>query len=116
MRFFDHAETLRQTVAFLRKNPIFALAQNVCSFLLFALLPSQDSTEVGLDLLRCESLNSLDPVTCSRVLEKNYLLLVSMAPLNPDIRSVVRFLSFVLFAAAEDAAAPLCISGQPFPK
>ncbi len=54
-------------------------------------LSLQDSFGIGLDLLRCESLNALDGITCARVLEKNYALLVSMAPLNPDVRSVVRF-------------------------
>jgi hypothetical protein len=42
-------------------------------------------------MLRCESLNALDALTCSRVLVKNYALLVSMAPLNRDVRSVVRY-------------------------
>uniref|UniRef100_A0A2I3MDL0 Family with sequence similarity 91 member A1 n=1 Tax=Papio anubis TaxID=9555 RepID=A0A2I3MDL0_PAPAN len=41
-----------------------------------------------LDLLRCESLLGLDPATCSRVLNKNYTLLVSMAPLTNEIRPV----------------------------
>lgn len=41
-----------------------------------------------LDLLRCESLLGLDPATCSRVLNKNYSLLVSMAPLTNEIRPV----------------------------
>ena len=54
-------------------------------------LPSQSTSGIGLDLLRCESLNALDAVTCSRVLEKNYMLLCSMAPLHRDVRSVVRF-------------------------
>lgn len=41
-----------------------------------------------LDLLRCESLLGLDPATCSRVLNKNYKLLVSMAPLSNEIRPI----------------------------
>lgn len=41
-----------------------------------------------LDLLRCESLLGLDPATCSRVLNKNYTLLVSMAPLTNEIRPI----------------------------
>ena len=41
-----------------------------------------------LDLLRCESLQSLDSGTTSRLLSKNYALLVSMAPLMNEIRPV----------------------------
>lgn len=49
-------------------------------------------------MLRCESLLGLDQATCSRVLNKNYKLLVSMAPLSNEIRPIssctpqVRFL------------------------
>uniref|UniRef100_A0A8C0GFE7 Family with sequence similarity 91 member A1 n=1 Tax=Chelonoidis abingdonii TaxID=106734 RepID=A0A8C0GFE7_CHEAB len=51
---------------------------------------SFDAINVGfpLDLLRCESLLGLDPATCSRVLNKNYMLLVSMAPLTNEIRPI----------------------------
>uniref|UniRef100_A0A8C0IM69 Family with sequence similarity 91 member A1 n=1 Tax=Chelonoidis abingdonii TaxID=106734 RepID=A0A8C0IM69_CHEAB len=54
------------------------------------LLLSFDAINVGfpLDLLRCESLLGLDPATCSRVLNKNYMLLVSMAPLTNEIRPI----------------------------
>ncbi|XP_033109586.1 protein FAM91A1-like [Anneissia japonica] len=45
-------------------------------------------TGLGIDLLRCESLLGLEPATCSRVLQKNYELLVSMAPLSNEIRPV----------------------------
>ena len=41
------------------------------------------------DLLRCESLNSLDNDTLCRVLQKNYDVLVSMAPLGQDVQPVV---------------------------
>lgn len=41
-----------------------------------------------LDMLRCESLLGLDQATCSRVLNKNYKLLVSMAPLSNEIRPI----------------------------
>ncbi|MEQ2164301.1 hypothetical protein GOODEAATRI_005230 [Goodea atripinnis] len=39
-------------------------------------------------MLRCESLLGLDQATCSRVLNKNYKLLVSMAPLSNEIRPI----------------------------
>jgi hypothetical protein len=41
------------------------------------------------DLLRCESVNSLDSATGSRVLQKNYAVLVTMAPLARETRSVI---------------------------
>uniref|UniRef100_A0AAY4CKR9 Protein FAM91A1 n=1 Tax=Denticeps clupeoides TaxID=299321 RepID=A0AAY4CKR9_9TELE len=70
-RYFDHALTLRNTILFLRYNKELTSDQS---------LP--------LDLLRCESLLGLDPATCSRVLNKNYKLLVSMAPLSNEIRPI----------------------------
>uniref|UniRef100_A0AAR2LR50 FAM91 N-terminal domain-containing protein n=1 Tax=Pygocentrus nattereri TaxID=42514 RepID=A0AAR2LR50_PYGNA len=70
-RYFDHALTLRNTILFLRYNK--------------ELTPDQG---LPLDLLRCESLLGLDPATCSRVLNKNYKLLVSMAPLSNEIRPI----------------------------
>uniref|UniRef100_A0A8C4R029 Family with sequence similarity 91 member A1 n=2 Tax=Eptatretus burgeri TaxID=7764 RepID=A0A8C4R029_EPTBU len=75
-RYFDHALTLRNTILFLRHNPDLA--------------PDPDAHPGGLalDLLRSESLLGLDPGTCSRVLNKNYALLVSMAPLSNEIRPV----------------------------
>ena len=41
---------------------------------------------MGLDLVRCESLQSLDQSTVSRLLRRNYSLLVSMAPLSHILR------------------------------
>ncbi|KAJ8985709.1 hypothetical protein NQ317_014358 [Molorchus minor] len=64
-RFFDHAVILRSTVLALRK------------------LPSP-----GLDLVRLESLHSLDEATCLRLLQKKYKLLVSMAPLSREVRPI----------------------------
>lgn len=74
-RYFDHAITLRDTILFLRYNRNLGLE------------PDQVPAK-GLDLLRCESLNSLDSAACGRVLQKNYSLLVSMAPLSHEIRPV----------------------------
>ena len=53
-RYFEHALVLRSTILFLRQN--------------------QQMTEIvaGVDLIRCESLQSLDAATCSRLLNKNY--------------------------------------------
>ncbi|KAM8966622.1 protein FAM91A1 [Pelodytes ibericus] len=75
-RYFDHALTLRNTILFLRHNKDL-ISQ-----------PEQVTTGLPLDLLRCESLLGLDPATCSRVLNKNYSLLVSMAPLTNEIRPI----------------------------
>lgn len=72
-RYFDHALTLRDTVRFLRHNRE---------------LVEDGEAGQGIDLLRCESLLGLDPETRSRVLNKNYSLLVSMAPLSKEIRPV----------------------------
>ncbi|XP_076462522.1 protein FAM91A1-like [Babylonia areolata] len=74
-RYFDHALTLRDTIRFLRHN------RHLCQ-------DGDSNTGHGIDLLRCESLLSLDPETRSRVLNKNYSLLVSMAPLSNEIRPV----------------------------
>jgi len=58
-RYFDHAITLRDTIRFLRHNRELAV-------------DSEHNAGQGVDLLRCESLLGLEPVTCSRVLNKNY--------------------------------------------
>ncbi|XP_043922525.1 protein FAM91A1 [Protopterus annectens] len=75
-RYFDHALTLRNTILFLRHN------KDLISD------PEHPNNGFPLDLLRCESLLGLDPATCSRVLNKNYSLLVSMAPLSNEIRPI----------------------------
>jgi hypothetical protein len=84
--YFQHAVTLRQTIRFLRRNPLLPLD------------PNSDSSEggaeqvqvgAGLDLLRCESVNALDAATCGRVLKKNYSLLISMSPLARETRTVM---------------------------
>ncbi|KAK5637850.1 hypothetical protein RI129_000154 [Pyrocoelia pectoralis] len=64
-RYFDHAVILRSTVMALRKLP-----------------------SAGLDLVRLESLHSLDEATYTRLLQKKYKLLVSMAPLSREVRPV----------------------------
>uniref|UniRef100_A0A0A9X8Q7 Protein FAM91A1 n=2 Tax=Lygus hesperus TaxID=30085 RepID=A0A0A9X8Q7_LYGHE len=62
-RYFEHALVLRATILALRHR--------------------------GLDLVRCESLQSLDKETCTRLLNKNYKLLVSMAPLSGEVTPIV---------------------------
>lgn len=66
-RYFEHALTLRSTVHFLRNQ-------------------ENESWAGGLDLIRVESLQSLDPDIYSRLMSKNYHLLVAMAPLSMEIR------------------------------
>lgn len=79
-RYFSHALTLRDTILFLRYNEAFKSIDSIET--------TKDSKEesnnntdslcLGLDLIRCESLQSLDPSTATRLLNKNYSLLVSM--------------------------------------
>eukprot|EP00090_Calanus_glacialis_P008224 TRINITY_DN16538_c0_g1_i1.p1 TRINITY_DN16538_c0_g1~~TRINITY_DN16538_c0_g1_i1.p1 ORF type:complete len:858 (-),score=315.54 TRINITY_DN16538_c0_g1_i1:118-2628(-) len=64
--YFTAAITLRDTISCLRGNPSLA--------------------SLGLDLVRCESLQSLDQSTLARLLTKNYSLLVCMAPLTHQLR------------------------------
>ncbi|KRT78908.1 hypothetical protein AMK59_6359, partial [Oryctes borbonicus] len=64
-RYFEHAVLLRSTVLSLRKL-----------------------NSPGLDLIRLESLHSLDEATCQRLLQKKYKLLVSMAPLSKEVRPI----------------------------
>ncbi|XP_071964356.1 protein FAM91A1-like [Antedon mediterranea] len=75
-RYFEHAVILRKTISYLRYNKEISPD------------PEMYPTGLGIDLLRCESLLGLEPATCSRVLQKNYEFLVSMAPLSNEIRPV----------------------------
>uniref|UniRef100_A0A8D3E3W0 Family with sequence similarity 91 member A1 n=1 Tax=Scophthalmus maximus TaxID=52904 RepID=A0A8D3E3W0_SCOMX len=77
-RYFDHALTLKNTILFLRYNKELSQDQG----------PDIPNIGFPLDMLRCESLLGLDQATCSRVLNKNYKLLVSMAPLSNEIRPI----------------------------
>lgn len=58
-RYYEHAITLRNTLKFLRHNP--SLIGN-----------GTEGRGLGVDLLRLESMASLDPGTLRRVLQKNY--------------------------------------------
>ncbi|KAL6051572.1 General transcription factor IIH subunit 4 [Balamuthia mandrillaris] len=64
--YVDHAISLRNVIKFLRYSPhVFG-------------------GQLGLDLLRCERINSLDESTKLRLLEKNYEILISMAPITAE--------------------------------
>ncbi|RWS09884.1 FAM91A1-like protein [Dinothrombium tinctorium] len=76
-RYFVHAVMLYKTVNFLRYNP--------------QLINEKDESKrkgLGLDLIRCESLRNLDSNTCQRLLEKNYSVLISVAPLSNETRPI----------------------------
>jgi len=72
-RYFDHAVVLKNSIMFLRNNKEL-------------LSDEENGNALGLDLLRCESMNSLEPAACARILNKRYSLLISMAPLSNEIR------------------------------
>jgi hypothetical protein len=67
-RYFEHAITLKQTLATLRKNPAMQL----------------EGCDGKLDMLRCESLGTLDRDARARVLKKNYAVLFSMCPMSRE--------------------------------
>eukprot|EP00742_Colponemidia_sp_Colp-10_P005985 GILJ01006406.1.p1 GENE.GILJ01006406.1~~GILJ01006406.1.p1 ORF type:complete len:896 (+),score=141.32 GILJ01006406.1:59-2746(+) len=64
--YFTHAVSLRETLSFLRQNEAFQLPGCARS----------------VDLLRIDSLNSLDAASRFRLLERHYGVLVSMCPLS----------------------------------
>lgn len=67
-RYFEHAIALRNTLKFLRYN------ENITSSI----------SDGGIDLLRYERLNSLDPAAKSRILKETYSLLISMTPVSDE--------------------------------
>eukprot|EP00111_Clytia_hemisphaerica_P023891 TCONS_00070365-protein len=73
-RYFDHAVVLKKTIQFIRNNTDLTI--------------DSENQSPGLDLVRCESMNSLDPGVCARILTKKYSLLISMAPLSNEIRPI----------------------------
>ncbi len=79
-RYFLHAVILYRTIQFLRHNP------DLTSGLID---DSSDSHKgLGLDMIRCESLLNLDTETCQRLLQRNYKLLISVAPLSNETRII----------------------------
>jgi len=67
-RYFLHALALRLAIQVLRCDP--------------------QLLDLPLDLVRCESLHSLDAPTRGRLLNKNYRVLVSMCPLSMESRAL----------------------------
>jgi hypothetical protein len=68
-RYFLHAHVLYQTITFLRlNNDLF----------------DDDICGLGVDLIRCESLSSLDSTIRQRVIERNYHIIISMAPVSAE--------------------------------
>eukprot|EP01059_Diplonema_ambulator_P001915 TRINITY_DN11576_c0_g1_i2.p1 TRINITY_DN11576_c0_g1~~TRINITY_DN11576_c0_g1_i2.p1 ORF type:complete len:798 (+),score=313.19 TRINITY_DN11576_c0_g1_i2:72-2465(+) len=65
-KYFDHAVALREVLTGLRHNPTLNI----------------EGCDGKLDLVKSESLNSLDPQTKMRVLDKNYACVFSMSPLS----------------------------------
>ena len=59
-RYFSHAITLKDTIRFFRQNSAFKEEGDT------------DDLCLGLDLIRCESLQSLDSNTASKLLNKIY--------------------------------------------
>jgi len=76
-RYFDHAVVLKNTILYMRNNTELHLNDQ-----------DANNHSLGLDLVRCESMNSLDASVCRRILQKKYSLLVSMAPLSNEIRPI----------------------------
>lgn len=94
-RYFDHAIILKSTIKFLRYNPELTIFSGLKPK--FEVLSDETEAEaaavaadevvseqepMGVDLLRCESLASLDDESRQRVLAKNYSIIFSMAPYN----------------------------------
>ncbi|RWS30080.1 FAM91A1-like protein [Leptotrombidium deliense] len=77
-RYFVNAILLYKTISFLRNNPQLTSDVN----------DDVKSKGFGLDLIRCESLRNLESDTCQRLLEKNYQVLVSIAPLSNETRPI----------------------------
>lgn len=69
-RYFDHANILKHTIRFLRYNKELKISD------------VNEDEPLGVDLIRCESLSSLDGESKKRILAKNYSLLVSMSPFS----------------------------------
>ena len=97
-RYFEHAITLYKTLCFLRKNDKLilndkkglALGLLLSLFSFFSLFHCCHHVISRLtpDMLRYESLYSLDSATCQRVLSKNYELLVSMTPVSVECKTL----------------------------
>lgn len=94
-RYYIHAIMLHRTIEFIRTD--LGLASDFLNSpsvespnQLLSLTPEENEPpqqqRVGLDLIRIESLSNLDPESCERFLKKNYQLIISVAPLNQDVK------------------------------
>lgn len=77
-RYYIHALMLHRTIEFIRTD--LKLASELLNS------DNVDNQRVGLDLIRVESLSNLDTESCERFLKKNYQLIISVAPLNQDVK------------------------------
>ncbi len=75
-RYFDHARILKTTLQFLRYNKELKVDANEENS------EDSDTDPPGIDLLRVESLSSLETSALKRILARNYSVLISMAPLS----------------------------------
>lgn len=81
-RYYIHALMLHRTIEFIRTD--IRLAS--CLLKSDTNSSNSETNRVGLDLIRVESLSNLDTESCERFLKKNYQLIISIAPLNQDVK------------------------------
>lgn len=84
-RYYIHALMLHRTIEFIRTDIRLAncllksTTDNTYDLV-------NENRRIGLDLIRVESLSNLDTESCERFLKKNYQLIISIAPLNQDVK------------------------------
>jgi len=83
-RYYVHALMLHRTIEFIRSD--LKLASNLFKSVKNVDSVDQTGLRVGLDLIRVESLSNLDVESSERFLKKNYHLIISVAPLNQDVK------------------------------
>eukprot|EP00730_Choanoeca_flexa_P003369 TRINITY_DN11384_c0_g1_i3.p1 TRINITY_DN11384_c0_g1~~TRINITY_DN11384_c0_g1_i3.p1 ORF type:complete len:834 (+),score=166.17 TRINITY_DN11384_c0_g1_i3:131-2632(+) len=76
--YTQQAFTLRDSIRVLRNYTSLPLVSET----------NETSSHLGLDLVKLESLSSLDPATRQRVLGRNYAMLISLAPLGSELPAV----------------------------
>jgi hypothetical protein len=94
--YFVHALLLDETLRFLRHNRNLRVVTNGDDQVRQESLTADESQTdcdvsfagLGLDLLRVESLLSLEPAVAKRLLQRNYALLVSLCPLSNETRAI----------------------------
>jgi len=72
--YVDHAVAVREALHFLRNN-------EKCKV---------EDEPRAMDLLRCERLHSLEENTRLRILNKNYVVLISMAPISTETQAITQ--------------------------